>query len=299
MERFQAMSLFVAVADNGSFQEAARLFDLSPPAVTRAIAALEKRLDVKLLHRTTRQVRLTEVGTSYLEDCRRILSDLQEAEESTSGSYRAPRGTLHVTAPVLFGQTFVLPALLDFLDLYPEVRGRTLFVDRVVNLLDEGLDVALRIGQLADSALIASRVGQTRRVLCASPGYLEKHGVPAHPAELNRHRLCLSSGLGSAAHLEFSHGLDKLRQPVSCPLTVSSNIEAIRAAVAGWGLTRVLSYQIVEELSRGQLQIVLPEFEPEPWPIYVLHQEGHKVSAKVRAFVDFLVRRLRQLPALS
>lgn len=299
MERFQAMSLFVAVADNGSFQEAARQFDLSPPAVTRAIAALESRLGVKLLHRTTRRVRLTEVGASYLEDCRRILSDLQEAEESTSGSYRAPRGTLHVTAPVLFGQTFVLPALLDFLDLYPEVRGRTLFVDRVVNLLEEGLDVAVRIGRLADSALIASQVGQTRRVLCASPVYLQKHGPPRHPADLDRHRLCLSSGLGSAAHLDFVEDGQRLRQPVACSLTVHSNSEAIGAAVAGWGLTRVLSYQIAHELSRGQLQIVLPEFEPEPWPIFVLHQEGRKVSAKVRAFVDFLVRRLRQSDALG
>ena len=155
------------------------------------------------------------------------------------------------------------------------------------------------IGRLADSALIASQVGQTRMVLCASPSYLARHGIPTHPAELNRHRFCLSSGLGSAAHLEFRQGSQRLRQPVASPLTVHSNSEAISAAVAGWDLTRVLSYQIARELWLGQLEIVLPEFEPEPWPIYVLHQEGRKVSAKVRAFVDFWVRRLRQSEALG
>ena len=292
------MSLFVAVAESSSFQRAAQQFGLSPPAVTRAIAALEERLGVKLLHRTTRKVRVTEIGAQYLADCRRILSDLEEAEESTTGSHRAPRGLLHVTAPVLFGQLFVLPPLLQFLDRYPEVQGRTLFVDRIVNMLDEGLDVAVRIGNLPDSSLIAVPVGQIRRVVVASPGYLQEHGLPSHPRDLPQHRLVATTSLASPGHWSFLENQAPLRVALNPGLLVNTNETAIQAALSGWGMARLLSYQVAQSVARGQLKIVLGPFEPEPWPIYVLHQEGRKVSAKVRAFTDFLTQSLRHHPDL-
>jgi DNA-binding transcriptional LysR family regulator len=300
VDRFTQMSLFVAVAELASFQKAAHRFEMSPPAVTRCIAALEERLGVKLLHRTTRRVKLTEVGATYLEDCRRILAELEEAEESTNGSYRSPKGLLNVTAPVLFGQLYVLPILLEFLDLYPEVRGRTLFLDRVVNLVDEGLDVALRIGELPDSSLIAIPVGRVRRVVCAAPAYLEKRGAPEHPKDLACHRFVVGvSGLTSVGQVEFREQGKPLRVALAPTLQLNTNASAIQIATSGWGICRVLSYQVAQELASGQLKLLLEDYEPEPWPIYVLHQEGRSVSAKVRAFVDFLAQRLRAHPDLQ
>ena len=287
------MSLFVAVADSSSFAEAARRFDISPPAVTRVIAALEERLATRLLHRTTRRVKLTEPGACYLADCKRILADLAEAESAVACLQAAPRGLLSVTAPVLFGQMFVLPALLEFLDLYPAVQARTLFLDRVVNLLEEGVDVALRIGELADSSLIAVKVGQVRRVCCASPSYLERAGTPLAPEDLDQHRLVAAGSFASPRGWHFGSDGPDSRIEIESSLTVNTNPAAIRAAVYGWGITRVLSYQISSEVASGALAIVLQEFEPAPWPVYILHQEGRKVSAKVRAFVDLLAQRLR------
>ncbi len=285
-DRFHTMSLFTAVADSASFSEAARQLEVSPPAVTRAIASLEEHLGARLLHRTTRRVTLTEIGERYLADCRRILAELKEAEESAGGSYQAPRGRLSVTASVLFGQLYVLPCLLDFVDRHPAVQARTLFVDRVVNLVEEGLDVAVRIGELPDSSLIAARVGSVRRVVCASPEYLKKRGRPEHPGELEAHRLISA---GASGHWEFR--AEKKR--IEPALTVNTHAAAIEAARTGWGVTQALSYQVAELVASGQLRVVLEDFEPARWPIYVLHQEGQRVSAKVRAFVDLLVERLK------
>lgn len=290
-DRFHTMSLFAAVAESASFSEAARQMEISAPAVTRAIAALEEHLGARLLNRTTRKVTLTEIGERYLADCRRILAELKEAEESAGGSYLAPRGRLSVTASVLFGQMYVLPCLLEFVERHPAVQARTLFVDRVVNLLDEGLDVAVRIGELPDSSLIAARVGSVRRIVCASPDYLERRGQPTRPKDLEQHRLIAA---GASGHWEF--GQEKMR--IEPALTVNTHSAAIQAAQQGWGITRVLSYQVADQLASGQLQIVLEDFEAPSWPIYVLHQEGQRVSAKVRAFVDLLVGRLKGHPGL-
>ena len=291
-DRFQTMSLFVAVADSASFSEAARQLEVSAPSVTRAIAALEERLGARLLHRTTRRVSLTEIGERYLTDCRRILAELKEAEESAGGSYQAPRGRLSVTASVLFGQMYVLPCVLEFVDRHPAVQARTLFVDRIVNLMDEGLDVAVRIGELADSSLIAARVGTIRRVLCASPEYLRNRGLPGHPDQLKEHRLITA---GSSSHWDFKGE----KQRIEPALMVNTHAAAIQAALAGWGITRALSYQVAQQVKSGELQILLSEFEPPVWPIYVLHQEGQRVSAKVRAFVDLLIQRLKSHPDLA
>lgn len=290
-DRFQTMSLFVAVADSASFSEAARQLEVSAPSVTRAIAALEEGLGARLLHRTTRRVTLTEIGERYLADCRRILAELKEAEESAGGSYQAPRGRLSVTASVLFGQMYVLPCLLEFVDRHPAVQARTLFVDRIVNLMEEGLDVAVRIGELPDSSLIAARVGTVRRVLCASPEYLRNRGLPEHPDQLEEHRLITA---GSSSHWDFQ----REKKRIEPALVVNNHAAAIQAAVCNWGMTRALSYQVAQQVKSGQLQILLSEFEPPAWPIYVLHQEGQRVSAKVRAFVDLLIQRLKSHPDL-
>lgn len=298
MDRLHALQVFVAVADAEGFAPAARKLHLSPPAVTRAVAALEDRLGVVLLHRTTRQVRLTEAGLRFLEDARRILQDLEEAEESAAGAHRTPRGPLRVTASVRFGALYVGPLLLDFLNAYPEVSVETLFVDRVVHLLDEGLDVAVRIGELPDSSLTAIRVGSVRRVVCAAPAYLDRRGIPEVPGDIRSHDIILFSSLNAGPEWQFRGPDGRLSIAFSTRLTVNTAEVAIAAAVAGHGLTRVLSYMIAPELREGRLRIVLADHETPPLPIHVVFQEGRKAAARVRAFTDFAVARLRADPSI-
>lgn len=193
MDRWQAMRIFVRVAETGSFAETARLMNMSAPAVTRSVAALEELISARLFVRTTRSVKLTEPGERYLDDCRRILSDILEAEASAAGSYAVPTGTLSVTSSLLFGQMYVLPVITAYLDAHPAMCGRTLFVDRPVNIVEEGIDVAIRIGHLPDSGFAAVKVGTVRRVVCGSPGYFERHGVPLTPADLKQHRVVAST----------------------------------------------------------------------------------------------------------
>lgn len=299
MDRLESMGVFVAVADAASFTGAARRLGLSPPAVTRAVAALEERLDVRLLTRTTRVVRVTEAGARYLEDCRRILAEVAEADESAAGLNTEPRGQLHVTAPALFGRIYVLPAVTAYLERHPQVSVNALFLDRVVNLVDEGLDVAIRIGELPDSSLQAIRVGQVRRVVCAAPSYLARCGTPAEPGELAGHSLILSRGITPSVDWKFFRNGSVLPVRVSPRLSINANESAVAATVAGVGLTRLLSYQVAPQLASGDLEIVLDEFEPPPLPIHVVHREGRLASAKVRAFVDLAVERLRADPALN
>lgn len=293
MDRFQTLQVFVAVADTAGFAPAARKLQMSPPAVTRAIAALEERLGIRLFHRTTRQVRLTEAGIRFLEDCRRILADLSEAENSATGAHREPRGRLSITASMRFGYMYVAPLLLEFLERYPGVSAQTLFVDRVVNLLEEGLDVAVRIGPLPDSSLTAIRVGSVRRVVCGSPAYFNARGIPETPAALVEHDIVLFSGLSPRPEWNFRGLEGEVNVPLATRLTVNTADVAIAAAVAGRGLTRVLSYMIAPEVQTEQLQIVLADYEPAPLPIHIVYQEGRKAAARVRAFVDFMVERLR------
>jgi DNA-binding transcriptional LysR family regulator len=299
VDRFQALQVFVKVADCGGFAAAARDLAISPPSVTRAVSMLEDRLKTRLFVRTTRSVRLTESGERFLQDSRRILLELEEAEEAAVGSHAAPRGELRITAPVLFGRMFVTPILGDFLDRFPLVQARTLFVDRVVNLMDEGLDVAIRIGDLPDSSLMAVRAGAVRRVVFASPDYLDRNGIPQQPAELSSHRLIQSLAMGASAAWDFRENGKTKAIPVQPRLRMNTNDAVIELAVRGWGISRLLSYQIAPDLDDGRLQVVLSAFELPPLPIHVLHQEGRFVSARVRAFVDFMVERLRADPALN
>lgn len=298
MDRLQAMTVFVTVVDCGGFASAARKLDLSPPVVTRAVAELEERLGLRLLTRTTRVVRVTEAGARFAEDCRRILAEIDAAEEAASGTHTAARGTLVLTAPVLFGHLFVMPVLVDYLTRCPEVDAQCLFVDRVVNLDEEGVDVAVRIGELPDSSLQAIKVGRVRHVLVASPAYLQAHGEPAHPTELAQHTLVARGGAPAEVDWQFEEGGKPLSQRLHARIRTSSNDSAVAAAVAGFGITRLLSYQVAEALRLGQLQVVLQGFEKPALPIHVVHREGRRATQKVRGFIDLAVETLRAHPAL-
>ncbi|HEX8055738.1 MAG TPA: LysR family transcriptional regulator [Novosphingobium sp.] len=290
MDRWQAMRIFVKVADAASFSEAARQLNMSAPAVTRAVAALEEAIGTRLFVRTTRSVKLTEAGSRYLEDCRRILADIAEAEAFAAGSYAKPSGTLAVTAATLFGKIYVLPVMLEYLDMHPAMDGRAFLVDRQVNIVEEGIDVAVRIGHLADSGFTAIKVGSVRRVVCGSPAYFERHGVPRVPGDLKDHRIAASTGAWASPEWRFARDQ---RVTVHPALQCNTNEAVIAAAEAGWGLTRVLNYQIGPALLDGKLQIVLADYEEPPLPIHVLYAEGRHAPAKVRSFVDLAVERLR------
>ena len=299
MDRFHLMSVFVAVAEEQGFAGAARRLGLSPPAVTRAIATLEDRLGVKLFKRTTRFVRATDAGVRYLESSRRILAAADEADEAAAGVHGTARGQLAVTAPVLFGNLFVMPGIVEFLERYPDATVSALFLDRVVNLLEEGQDVGVRIGELPDSTMRAIPVGFVRRVVCASPRYVKRHGEPKRPADLAQHTVIAASPVTPSIEWRFGAGREGVTTKVRPRLSVTSNDAAVHAALLGFGVTRLLSYQVAAHLAAGRLQRVLAGFEPPPLPIHVLHLEGRQASAKVRGFVDLLVERLRAEAALA
>jgi len=299
MDRFHLMTVFAAVAEEQSFAAAARRLRMSPPAVTRAIAYLEKRLGVILLTRTTRLVRLTDAGTRYLGDARRILTDVNEADEAAAGINATPRGHLAVTAPVLFGKLYVMPVITAYQRTFKETTLSAMFVDRVVSLMDEGFDVGVRIGSLPDSSLRAIRVGEVRRVVCAAPAYLRKHGIPNAPAELSRHQIIDATAVSSGSEWTFTKGKTKTTIKLNARILVNTNDGALEAAKDGFGLTRLLSYQVAQELATGKLKTVLSNYEDAALPIHVVHREGRLGSAKVRSFVDLAVERLRANPALN
>jgi DNA-binding transcriptional LysR family regulator len=292
MDRWQAMRVFVRVADAGGFADAARQLNLSPPAVTRIIAALEDIVGTRLLTRTTRSVKLTEAGRRYAEDCKRILADISEAEASAAGSHAMPAGTLVVTASVLFGRIYVLPILTEYLDTYPAMTTRAVFVDRIVNIVEEGIDVAVRIGHLPDSGMSAARVGSVRRVVCGAPAYFRRRGTPQVPGDLARHDIIGSTGAWSSSEWRFGQA-QKTRVDVHPRLFCNTNDAAIDAAIGGWGVARILAYQVAPALANGRLSVVLPDFEEDPLPIHIVHPEGRRAPAKVRTFVDLAVARLR------
>lgn len=298
MDRFEAMQVFVEVARSGSFAAASRSLSRSAAGVTRAVATLEEQIGTRLFVRTTRSVKLTEAGERYYEDSRRILADLAEAEAAAAGSYTQPSGLLTVTASVLFGRLYVAPILTDFLDLHPAITVRALFLDRVTNLVEEGMDVAVRIGHLPDSSLSAMRVGQVRRVICAAPSYLSQHGIPKEPSDLLQHRIIASTSIAPGEGWRFGQD-GKQSIPVVPRLLFNQNDAAIQTAEAGWGLTRVLSYQIGPALGEGRLQIVLEEFEEAPLPVHLVYADGRRTSARIRSFLDFAADRLRTHPLLN
>lgn len=298
MDRFQEMQVFMAVAHDQGFAAAARRLGLSAASVTRAVAALEVRIGAQLLIRTTRTVQLTEAGQRYLEDCRRILADIQDAEESAAGSHADPRGQLTITAPVLFGDLYVTPVVVGFLEQYPQVSINALLVDRVVSLVEEGVDVAVRIGELPDSSQYAIAVGEVRRVVCGSADYLRRYGRPQHPDELGRARIIATSAIGQQRSWPFMAAGASMSVRLEPRMVVTANQAAITAATLGLGLTRVLSYQVADKVAAGELEIVLEDFELAPLPIHVVYQGGRKAPARVRSFVDYAVQALREHPAL-
>lgn len=299
MDRFSEMQIFVAVAECEGFAAGARKLKISPPAATRAVADLEHRLGIKLLNRTTRYVRVTDAGQRYLDDCKRILAQVTEADEAAIGINAAPRGHLVITAPVLFGRMYVMPCVVEYLQKYPDTEVSAMFVDRVVNMLDEGVDVALRVGELSDSSFKAIKVGTVRRVVCASPSYIEKYGLPQHPNDLSEHQIVVASSLSPNVEWRFLENKQAKIVRVKPRLTVTSNDAAIEAAVAGLGVTRLISYQIAPELQSGQLKILLSEYEFPALPIHILHREGRNSSTKVRAFIDLVAERLKADTSLN
>ena len=298
MDRFHLMNVFFAVAEEESFAGGARRLNISPPAVTRAVAMLEERLGIKLLTRTTRFVRATDAGLRYLESARRILAEVDEADEAAAGVHATPRGHLAVTAPVLFGRMYVMPGIVDYLKKYPDVSISAVFLDRVVNLLEEGLDVGVRIGELPDSTMRAIPVGSVRRVLCASPQYLKKHRAPKEPREVASHTIISASPVSPSIEWRFGAGKKGVTVKVLPRLTVTNNDAAIHAALQGFGISRLMSYQVASYIATGQLKRILSDWEPPPLPIHVMHLEGRQASGKVRSFVELLVGQLRENNAL-
>jgi DNA-binding transcriptional LysR family regulator len=294
-DRLDALTIFVAVADRQSFAEAARQLGRSPASVTRAVAALEERLQTRLFNRTTRSVALTDAGVRYLDSCRRLLATYDEIEAVNLAERVEPRGWINVTAPAMFGRLHILPLVRSFLDDYPQVDVRLLLLDRVVSLVDEGLDLGIRIGQLPDSTLHAARVGQVRRVVCASPQYIGHRGVPATPRDLGNHSVIACTAVTPVPERWSFHRPSGVTSVTVAPrLVVNTTEAAVDAALDDLGLTCVLSYQAEAHAAAGRLQTVLVEYEPPPVPIHIVHPEGRHLSPKVRLFLDHVAERLRR-----
>ena len=294
MDRLAAIKVFVAVAEAGSLSAAGRRLSMPLPTVSRHLAALEDQVGARLITRTTRQLVLTEPGRHYLESCRRVLAELDAAEQRLAGGHDEPSGELAVTAPVVFGRLHVLPIMVEFLANFPRVTARMLLVDRVVDLIEEGLDVSVRIGALPDSSLLATRVGAIRQVSCASPAYLARRGAPASPKELAGHD-CISFTMLSPPDVWRFAGPKPQRLVTLKPRLVVNTAEAaIDAAKAGLGIARVLSYQAAASLAEGSLRRILEDFEPEAFPVSLLHREDRLPQAKVQGFIALAAPRLRQ-----
>ena len=286
MDRFRELEVFVAVAGAGSFARAGAKLRLSPPAVTRAVAALEDRLGALVFQRTTRSLSLTDVGARYLDRARQVLSDIEAADREAVGETAVPSGHLTLTASVTFGRTALAPVVRDFLAAYPRIGVSVLLLDRVANLVEEGIDAAIRIGDLPDSSLIARRVGQVRRVLVASPGYLERHGTPTQPQDLRLHRIIAFTALmpnREWRHLDGSGTATVALQP---QLEINDAVAAIAAAEAGVGIAPALSYMVAEAVRAGRLVPVLEPVTPPALPVHLVFQRSRLIAPKLRAFSD-------------
>ena len=295
MDRLEAMSVLLAVVDEGTLSAAARRLGTPLTTVSRKVADLEAHLGTRLMIRTSRRISLTDAGRTYVAACRRIVEEVDDAERAAAGEYSAPRGELVVTAPIVFGRLHVLPVITELLARHPAIDARLTLADRVVNLVEEHIDVAVRIGTLPDSSLMATTVGSVRRGGCASPDYLASHGgAPKQPADLAGHACVTFEGLTSPDAWIFGRGKATQTVPIRSRLVVNTAEAAIDAAVAGVGLTRVLSYQMADALAAGRLVAVLESFEPEPSPVNLVYGGRGLVPQKTRAFVDLAAARLRR-----
>ena len=290
VDRFDALQALVKVADLQGFAPAARALGVSPSGVTRLIAAMEAKLGVRLLQRTTRTVTLTDAGIRYLARARRILSELEEADGSVEAERTQPAGQLVIAAPLMFGRLHVAPLVCDYLALYPGVAAELTLADRMVNLVEEGIDVAVRLGHLADSSLIARKVGETRRVVVASPAYLKKHGTPQDPRDLKAHTTIRFSGLTAASDWRFRRNGKDEQMPITPRFITNSADAAIGLALRDGGLTCVLAYQVAEAVKAKALKVVLSDFGLPPLPIQLVYPTSRLLSAKVRAFVELTER---------
>jgi len=298
MDRLEAMTTFVAVAEQRGFSAAARRLGISASAATRLVAGLEEHLGIALLQRTTRSVTLTDAGTRYLTQARQILYALEDAESRARAEVSRPTGHFVVAAPSVFGRLQVAPLMCEFLEAYPDVTGELTLADRNVHLLDEGVDLAVRIGPLEDSSLLARLVGRTRRVLVASPSYLTKHRRPQSPASLSQHRLIQFTSLARIAEWRFVQEGSELRLPFRPAYVTNSADAAIGHAERGGGIAMVLSYQVAEAVTQGRLSIVLAKYEPPPLPIQLVYPASRLMSASLRAFIDLALLRDWEFTAL-
>jgi DNA-binding transcriptional LysR family regulator len=293
MDRFASMSAFVAVVEAGGFSAASRRLGMPLASVSRKVSELEDQIGVQLLVRSTRKVTMTDSGQQFFEACRRILDDLGEAERAASGEYRTPRGELVMTAPIVFGRLHIVPIVTDFLKAYREVEIQLRLADRVINLVEEHVDIALRIGELPDSSHVVTRVGSIGRVACASPEYLAGRGTPQHPDELATHDCVTFAGLVSTREWTFNLGASVAPVPVRARFTVTTAEAAVDAALAGAGITRVLYYQAAQAIAEGRLVVVLAGYEPEPFAVSLVYPAGRLIPLKLRAFLDFTAPRLK------
>jgi DNA-binding transcriptional LysR family regulator len=294
MDRLDAMKVFVVTLDEGSLAAAGRKLGRSPAAVSRAIAFLEERVGTELLHRTTRSIKLSEAGERYAATCRRVLTELEEADVSAAGEKAVPRGTLTITAPTISGEMVLRPILDAFLNAYPTVSARVMLFDRAVHLIEEGVDIALRIGQLEDSTMIAMRVGEVRRVVVAAPRYLKQHPRIEQPADLTKHQMIAMAHIPNSWTFAPLPGSSVPRTVQFTPrLVTNSTRSAVASAVSGLGVARLFSYQVAEQVQRGELEVALAACEDPPMPVHVISPHGRLSVPKVRAFTDFAVPRLR------
>lgn len=293
MDRFESMSTFVAVVEAGSFSAASRKLGMPLATVSRKVSELEEQLRVQLLVRSTRSLALTDAGQDYFASCRQLLEQLAEAERIASGQYRAPKGLLVVGAPVMFGRMYLAPIVLEFLGAYPEIDIELRLGDAVMNLIDERIDVAVRIGQLSDSGLMAIKAGEIRHVVAASPAYLAQKGSPAHPRELGEHDCITLTPWETPGEWIFSPGSRAEKYPVRSRFSVTTAETALDAAVAGLGITHLFCYQVSKAVADGQLHLLMRPFEPEPFPVHLVYPSRRHSPQKLRAFLDFALPRLK------
>jgi DNA-binding transcriptional LysR family regulator len=293
MDRLEAMSLLVTSVEAGSLSAASRRLGVPLATVSRNISELEAHLKTRLLTRSSRRLSLTDAGQSYVAACRRILEEVGEAERAAAGEYSAPKGDLVITAPIVFGRLRVLPVVTQFLQSYSDIDIRMVLSDRAVNLVEDRVDVAVRIGALPDSSLVATRVGTIRRIVCGSPGYFARRGVPQSPHKLAAHDCVTFEGPMPGDRWVFPSGRSEVPVPIHSRLIVNTAEAAIDAAVAGIGVTRVLSYQAEAALRAGSLALALEQFEPVPWPVNLVYPGGRMLPLKLRAFLDFAAPRLK------
>src|ERR1700748_81157 len=299
MDRFEAMSLLIASVEAGSFSAASRKLHVPLPTLSRKVSELEALLKTKLLTRSTRKLTLTAAGAAYVAASKRILEQVGEAEAQATGEFAAPRGEWIVTGPTTFGRIHLLPIINEFLIAFPEINVRMVLSDRDMNLVDEQIDAAVRIGRLPDSGMIATRLGSVRRVICGSPGYFEANGIPKTPDDLAALTCVTFANLPAGSSWSFAAGDKNLTQypRPRCRLNINPADAAIEAAIAGIGVTHVLSYQITKAVEQGLLRIVLTDFEPDPKPVHLIHAGQGLVPRKLRSFVDYAAPRLRKMLA--